>query len=184
MTELAEQAALQSALISGFDPRTNGSEAYDVHRKLMADILGCTTGALTHPLIINMDLCGHRMQPEYRRGIRAAEAEYLPDAKYVRHLLNLWWILVEWQVFKIRNAILEEREKFCWEQHDFLICLEPFADANGRTARIVYYMLATALKVPIHIISAEKAKMYNQHKRRYREENFAPRMRKHGYITS
>lgn len=181
---LAEKAALESALISGYDPRVNGDEAYRAHRRLMVDILGCTSGALTHPLIINMTLCGHHFEPKYRKGIRAAEAEYLPAARYAPRLLKLWWLKVESDVPTMSKASGTDKERFCWTQHDFLICLEPFADANGRTARIIYYMLATALGVPIHVISADKAKTYNRHKREYRESVFAPRMRAHGLIAA
>ena len=181
--QVAHEAALQSALISGFDPRVESDEKYQMHQSVMEQILACKTGALTHPLIINMTLCEHR-EPKYRRGIRAAEAGFLPDAKYVKRLLFIRWMLVERAVPQMRTENEEDREKFCWEQHDFFLCLEPFIRANSRTARIIYYMLATSLKVPVKVIRAEKAGIYYRNSEEYRKSIFAPDMRARGYIAS
>lgn len=183
MQTLADEAALQSALISGFDPRKRYDEKYDAHRQIIADILNCTTGALTHPIIINMTLCGDREDAKYRPGIRAAEAAYLPDAKYARHLFLCWWFFLQRELPLLQHKSEKEKEDWCWKQHDFLICLEPFKSANGRTARIVFYMLLTVLRLPVRIINAEKAVAYYAHKRDYREKEFAPLMREHGYMT-
>lgn len=180
---IADEAALQSALISGFDPRTYRDEQFDLHCRVLRDVLGCKTGALTHPIIINMTLCDHRERVHYRPGKRAAEAKYLPDSKYVRHLFLCWWLKIQRDIVHVRECSEEARHMWAWEQHDFLICLEPFKSANGRTARVVYYMLLTALKLPVHVISAEKAATYYEHKHNFRRKKFAPLMRAHGYIS-
>lgn len=179
---IAEEAARESALISGFDPQKH-DEQFNLHCRILRDILSCTTGALTHPLIINMDLCGHRERAQYRRGTRAAEAEYLPDARYVRTLLLMWWFGVQRDIVRVMRWDEERQRAWVWDQHDFIISLEPFKSANGRTARAVYYMLITALRLSPHIITAEKATVYYAHKREYREKTFAPLMRAHGYIS-
>lgn len=180
---LADEAAFQSALISGFNPRTYADAQFDLHCRILRDILGCITGALTHPLIINMELCGHRECVRYRLGTRAAEAGYLPDARFARHLFLIWWLKVQRDMARVRMLPEAEQRAWVWDQHDFLICLEPFKSANGRTARAVYYMLLTSLGLTPHVISAEKAKAYYMHKREYREKVFAPLMRAHGYIS-
>lgn len=183
LKQFAEEAALHSALISGFDPRKRSDSQFGVHCQILNAVLGCQTGALTHPVIINMELCGHRERVQYRPGKRAAEADFLPDAKYLRALLMCWWFKVQQEIPRIRTVPKEDQRVWVWDQHDFLICLEPFKSANGRTARVVYYMLLTALGLECQLISAQKAKTYYAHKRRFREEVFAPRMRNHGYIT-
>lgn len=182
MRTFAQEAALQSALISGFDPLRNQDEQFNVHYRVLRDILECVTGALTHPIIINMALSSAPHRVQYRPGKRAAEAEYLPESKYLRALLMYWWFRMQWEIQHVRRLSEEEQRTWVWDQHDFLICLEPFKSANGRTARIVYYMLLTALGLSPNLISAEKAKVYYAHKRKYREEVFAPLMRAHGYI--
>jgi len=182
MKTFAEEAALHSALISGFDPRKRIDSQFGVHCQILHAVLGCQTGVLTHPVIINMELCGHRERVQYRPGIKATEAEFLPDAKYLRSLLLCWWFKVQRDIARIRELPEVEQRVWVWEEHDFLICLEPFKSANGRVARVVYYMLTTALKLEPHLISAEKAATYNAHKSKYRREVFAPLMRSHGYI--
>ncbi len=179
----AENAALQSVLISGIDPRKNKDERFGMHCMLLQWILECKTGALIHPIITNMDLCGHRTAPQYRSGTRAAEATLMPNACYVRQLLKCWWFRIQCELPNVRTMDEGRQREWVWRQHDFLICLEPFESANGRTARAVYYMLSTALRHEIHIIGADKAAAYYAHKRDFRLNEFAPRMRERGYIS-
>ena len=183
LTALTDEALRNSALISGYDPPVNGDdEVYAMHRMLIRYVLSCTTGALTNPIVINMALCNDRPEARFRKGIRAGEVDLLPRARYVRWLFAIWWRGVETKLPAMREQPVEVREKYCWDQHDYLTSLEPFASANGRTARIVYYMLTTALKNPVRIIPASKAAAYNENHRSYREKVFAPLMRAHGYI--
>ena len=181
---LAEEAAIHNARMSGYDPLAlENQNRHSMQCGLITDVIGCETGALTNPLIINMALCGDRENVRFRSVIRAAEAAFLPQAKYVRRLFQVWWLTLESSVPQAKKKDREDRVAFCWKQHDFLVCLEPFAHANGSTARIMYYMLATALGLPHQVITSGKATIYFEHQRRYRETEFAPKMRALGYIS-
>lgn len=182
MDELIRRVACESALMSGLG--IDDEEDSDFHRlrELSKYVLQCTTGALTHPLILNMRLCGHRDAPRFRSAVRAGESMYMPRGNYVKPLLTTWWEAVEKEVPGLATESLERRDSYAWEQHDFLLCLQPFVDANSRTARLVYYMICKAAGAPIKVIESSKAAAYNAHKREYRENVFAPRLRAQGCI--
>lgn len=178
---LAHEATLNSAIISGAETDPE-QDSFKIHLDLMKSVFGCNTGALTHPLAFNSPLCGHPHLAKYRTGLRATVGGIIPEAKHVRPLLNVWWRMVRRTTPKKRTCSLEERAEYAWQMHDFFVSLEPFAEANARTGRLVYYMLLNALDLEIKIISAEKAKEYAENQRRYRSEVFTPFMRKRGML--
>lgn len=179
---LAREAARESSLISGQNPRAE-VENFELHAGLMDDVMGCEHGRLTHPLIFNMILCNSRMHTEYRKGIRASVRSIVPEALHVVSILTDWW--EKHDEASIEKMLVQpdvDRHVYAWEQHDFLMSLEPFADANGRTARLMYYNLLVALKVPIKVIYSDKAVEYSTNMRRYRETTFVPLMKECGFL--
>jgi hypothetical protein len=181
---MAREAAYQSALISGSDTGKAESEDFKNHVALMGYVLGSETKRITHPLVFNMALCGSKEHAQYRTSSRATVRTLVPEARFVKPLLKVWWWGIHERVERLKGAAAEVRERFAWEQHDFLVSLEPFADANARTARIEYYMFLVALDVPVKIIRSEKAIAYSERQRVYRRDVFAPRMRAAGYISA
>lgn len=178
---LAERATRNSALLSGAETGSE-SDRFKVHLDLMRSVLGCETGALTHPLIFNMALCDSKMNAEYRTAIRASLRGIVPEARHISAILKWWWKRANKDLPTVRSKPLEQREKYAWEQHDFLMSLEPFAEANDRTARLVYYMFTVAFELPVKIIKAKKAIAYGERQRDYRRDTFIPLMRKKGYL--
>lgn len=181
---LAREATYQSALISGSDIGNEDTDAFKLHLALMSGVLACQTKVLTHPLIFNMALCGSKESAKYRTSSRATTRLLIPEARFIRALMKVWWLGLPKRVGEIRTEPLEVRERFVWEQHDFLVSLEPFADANARTARLIYYMLLVALDMPIKIIHSDKAAAYSERQRLFRRDVFAPRMRAAGFIPA
>ncbi len=181
---LAYDAAYHSALISGSDVTDSEEGSFRILIDITTFVLGCETGMLTHPLIINMALCGHQDRVHYRKAIRASVRTLVPDAKHIETILKAWWDDVESTVPKLCNAAQDVCERYAWEQHDFLVSLEPFADANGRTARTLYYNLQVSLGATVKIISSEKANAYSARQREYRRDVFAPKMRARGFIAT
>lgn len=179
---MAFEAARNSALISGA-PSDPENDAFKLHLGLMQSVLGCETKMLSHPVIYNMPLTKAEQVADWRDGIRAAVHGILPEPKHVKKLLAIWWRIVKRDVPKMCDKSPEEREEFVWRQHDFFVSLEPFGEANGRTGRLIYYMLLVALDMPIKIISAEKAKEYGERQREYRRDVFVPLMRERGYLA-
>jgi len=178
---LAVDATRHSALISGADTDPQ-SESFKVHLDLMRSVLGCEKRILVHPLIFNSPLCGHPHEARYRRGLRASARGVIPDASKVRPILEGWWPL---QLQLVAGALEYEpdfRERIAWQIHDFFISLEPFAEANARTARLLFYSCLIALRLPVKLISIEKASEYAENQRRYRQQVFMPLMRSQGHL--
>lgn len=178
--EIADRATYESALLSG--SRLDG-EKFIAHRSVMRDVFQCQTGALTHPIIINMTLCTDR-SVRWRESMRAGDTSMVRP-RHVKWLFEVWWRGVQHDIERRAFETTESLEEYCWKQHDHFLSLSVFDDQNGRTARVIYYMLRKVLKLPFNeesIISSSKARTYNAHKRQYREEVFAPRMRSYGYI--
>ena len=179
--ELAMKATRQSALLSGAETDPE-SDKFKAHLDLMRSVLGCKTGVLTHPLIFNMALCDSKMNAEYRTAIRASLRGIVPEAAHISAILKWWWKSVNKDVSAIRGQRVEKREKYAWEQHDFLMSHEAFAEANDRTARLVYYMFVVSLGLRVKIIKANKAIAYGERQRDYRRDKFIPLMKKKRYL--
>lgn len=178
------EAALHSARISGYEPAGENDVTFSRHLAVIRDVLNCSTGNLTNPLILNMAICGDTHAVQWRHGIRAAAADYIPHYRYVGALLKSWQWTLEGSIRAAALMSEEDRKRYAWHFHDSLVCIEPFARGNGRTARAAYYMLMRRLNIAPQIIRAETAHTYYEHVRRYREERFAPTMRERGYMRA
>lgn len=179
--KLAQEAARQSSLISGveIDP---SSESFKIHVDLMRSVMGCEKGVLVHPVIFNSPLCGHPHEARYRTGLRAAVRGVIPEASKVKSILQEWWSVQQTMVREARDFPEDFRVNIAWQSHDFLISLEPFQEANARTARLMYYSYLVALNLPIKLITVEKAAEYAAHQREYRQKIFTPLMISKGQL--
>ena len=101
-------------------------------------------------------LCGYAGR--YRStGVWVAERKMpLPD--YVPALMDAWWRMVqEYLVLSAGRHVLEDAADFI---HARLLCIHPYADGNGRTARLVCNMLRVYHGLPWHIEYAEGRETY------------------------
>ena len=172
---LAEEAARHSSLIAGV-------VVDRVHVELMRNIMGCETRNVAHPVIFNSPLCGYPHQARYRTGLRAAALGIIPEAHKVKSIIDPWWE-VQVELIKESDAFPADfRERIAWQIHDFFLSLEPFAEANGRTARLLYFQCVIALDLPVKLITVEKAAEYADNQRRYRQNVFTPLMRSQGHL--
>ncbi len=181
----AVDLALDSARISGYEPGEGGDDILGMHCALMQIIVN-GPGKLIHPIVLNMELCGDR-SIKLRRGMPAGQHGQLPHGRYTHALLILWW----WHTQRMLRAFEESgshtpatRLRFCRVMHDHLYAIHPFTKANGRTARLVYYMLQRACGLDIHPIRYDDAEAYLAHCEKRTQETFVPAMRKHGYVAA
>lgn len=136
--------------------------------------------------MLNMELCGER-RIRLRRGMPAGQHGQLPDGKYTHALLTLWWWQTQRMVREFHSSALPTpatRLRFCRVMHDHLYALHPFPKANGRTARLAYYMLQRACRLDIDPIRYAQADAYLAHCMMRTRETFVPAMRAHGYIAT
>lgn len=179
--KLAVSAAEHSARISGADTSPK-SESFKIHLELMRSVMGCETRVLVHPVIFNSPLCGHPHEARYRTGLRASARGIIPAAPKVRPILDEWWKI---QLKLVAGALEYDedfRERIAWQIHDFFISLEPFAEANARTARLLFYSCLIALRLPVKLITMEKAAEYAENQRRFRQQVFMPLMLSQGHL--
>lgn len=82
----------------------------------------------------------------------------MPQPEYVHSLMDTWWHMVEeYLVLSAVEHVLEDAADFL---HARLLCIHPYADGNGRTARLVHNMLRLHHRLPWHIEYAEEKELY------------------------
>lgn len=178
---LADAAAYHSARISGASSDIH-SKAFQIHLELMRSVMGSETRRIVHPAIYNSPLCGHPHEIRYRAGIRASARGIIIESDRVQEVFQNWWKLQTQLVAESLSLPEDLRANIAWRIHDFLISLEPFADANARTARLVFYDSCIAMNLPVKLITIEKANEYAENQRRFRRTVFMPMMKRDGYL--
>lgn len=178
----ADELALDSARISGYEKNGGGEdEAFGRHQTLMRIVVE-GPGKLINPVILNMELCGDA-RFGLRRGMPGGQHGHLPEGRFTRALLKFWWWKVELLAGQFGPDAEEAKDRFCWMMHDLLLSIHPFTRGNGRTARLVFYMLQRAVDIPIRPIRYEKASEYLRHCEIHQTQVFVPMMRQYGFIT-
>lgn len=104
------------------------------------------------------------------------------ESDRVQEVFHNWWNLQTKLVAESDSLPEDLRTNIAWRIHDFLISLEPFADANARTARLVFYDCCIAMNLPVKLITIEKANEYAENQRRFRLSVFMPQMQRDGFL--
>lgn len=58
------------------------------------------------------------------------------------------------------QSLTERFEEAAHFLHDWLLCIHPYIDGNGRTARLVWNMLRLYKGLPWHIVEAKGRHLY------------------------
>ena len=147
--------------------------------RVLADTLFAKPTHFVDPRLINMTLLGHQ-EIEWREGTEWNQIGKVPDAEAVEWLLDVLVDLVDEGLLLLLKANADEKQKvdFCWLVHNELRCIQPFAMANGQTARYMLNHLRRLLGLAILGFDERDAGEYHQHLTEYRESVFLPRLRK------
>lgn len=82
-----------------------------------------------------------------------------PNPKKVPVMMDEWYSELNSEFTKISCGSDEKaKEKFCWKYHHWFLCIHPFVDGNGRTARLIYNNLRFMLGLRWEIIYFSKKK--------------------------
>ncbi len=137
-------------------------------------------GTLIHPCEIHKILAsglelGYNDSPA--GSLRSEEAyvgsRMLLPASQVPMMLGEWWHClksIDWP--KQSKADPADRESLAWKAHDHFVCIHPFDDGNGRTARLVLNMVRTKLDLPWHIVWNKDVSRYFDAIRSYEDNVF------------
>lgn len=137
-----------------------GNPLYDSH---FAAAQVAAKGGIVHPNELHKilaqgvyDLSDHAGQ--YRNiDIWVGERE-MPQWECVPELMDdLWRLVQEYSTLPASPDILDEAADLI---HVRLLCIHPYADGNGRTARLVHNMLRVHRGLPWHIEYAEEKELY------------------------
>lgn len=137
-----------------------GDPRYDSH---FAAAQLVAKGEIVHPNELHkilargvFDLSEHAGQ--YRKvDVWVGERE-MPQWECVPELMDdLWCLVKEHLVLSAEPHVLEDVADFL---HARLLCIHPYADGNGRTARLVHNMLRVHRGLLWHIEYAEEKELY------------------------
>jgi Fic family protein len=81
----------------------------------------------------------------------------VPRADVVPRLMDLWMTMVQSYYSSTHNS---ETEEMACVLHEWLLCIHPYVDGNGRTARLVWNMLRAAKGLPWYIQEARYKSAY------------------------
>ena len=142
-------------------------------------------GELMHPREIHRLLCrgthmerfGGRMRrcnlfvgsPRTVRGRRD-----MPIWQKVPELLEEWWNLLVYYDAEIKHAPKSKRIRMARRLHDIFLCIHPFEDGNGRTARLIFNMLRLRWNLGWYIVEDRRKHFYYWQIRRTEEGIFKP----------
>lgn len=144
------------------------------HRKAAGFVARAPREALLNPTKVHRLLfseLGSRAG-EYRvdRFVRVAE-KVMPHPRYVEDLMSQWVGVAEWMVS--RSSIRPKRA--CEDAivlHNMFLCIHPFEDGNGRTARLLYNAARLSLGVPWMVIYNGDYNVYMEQLERFEERDF------------
>lgn len=92
----------------------------------------------------------------------------MPCFQHVPMLMERWLSLV--QEYELADKKLDELARLL---HDWFVCIHPYVDGNGRTARLVWNMLRVSKNLPWHIESARTKYRYYEDIRNFEIHVFA-----------
>lgn len=89
-----------------------------------------------------------------------------PRWQNVSELMQDWPMLVQ----RFKSLMISENiDEMARIMHDWFLCVHPYADGNGRTARLTWNMLLVSKGLPWHIEPAETKHRYYGEIRRFQE---------------
>jgi hypothetical protein len=126
---------------------------------------------LTQVDILNAFICGVTSL-RWRKGTSTANRP-MPPAAEAEPLFRAWEQWVDSTIVSVASDRIEEQERFAWTVHDTLLCIRPFKDCNGRTARLALNDVRRQLNLPWLTILDSDARKYLEHLDRFRDREFS-----------
>ncbi len=128
-----------------------GSPLYDDHLAA-AQVAAC--GVVVHPnelhgLLTNRIPELRMFSGKYRTCDVYFGQNVMPRFEHVPKLMEQWLSLV--REYELSDKNFDELARLL---HDWLLCIHPYVDGNGRTARLVWNMLRVSKNLPWHIEEA------------------------------
>lgn len=92
---------------------------------------------------------------KYRTCAMLVLEKKMPQFKNVPMLMEHWWGMVE--EYQSSTKDFDESAQFL---HAWFLCIHPYVDGNGRTARLVWNMLRVNKGLPWQTIEAKNKRLY------------------------
>lgn len=113
---------------------------------------------LLDPLEIHRHLAkGTPMEPfggTYRTSGVAVGDKQMPHHAHLPMLMQQWFELVEYAC--AREESMRNKAKSAYILHDWFLCIHPFKDGNGRTARLVLNAIRIKMGLPWKIVLSDE----------------------------
>ena len=104
---------------------------------------------------------GSRPAPlQYRKcGMRVGDS-ICPRPELVPDMMNEWNQFIKNNFSYHTQSALDEQQEFVWKVHHWFLCIHPFEDGNGRTARLFLNQLRLAIGLPWYVVKFSEAYKY------------------------
>ena len=149
-------------LVSNFFERIvalPGDPLYDQH---LAAAKRAAQGGLLYPNVLHRILMKGVLPSNgrYRRlGVTVA-GSVCPDWQRVPELMVRWWNTVCKAIARREEFNEKEKIALAFSLHDWLLCIHPYEDGNGRTARLMLNVIRRELGLSWHIIHPDRRGEY------------------------
>lgn len=191
----AHEYARQSELMRGHSPPPLTTDddfqrldrryrRFKIHVSIAESCLTSGSKDVMHPSIINDELLSNT-ETEWRDGRIFAMRIIQPPGEYSERLTDFWLSLANAgrrQLLAEPKRPEEDRIAFAWMLHDLLICIQPFCNANERTARLMLQLVRHSLELPPIMLRAENMVFHDSRLDYFRWNLFLPLMRHYGYL--
>lgn len=138
---------------------------------------------IMHPMIANMPLCRHRLEPKWRNATYIGSNTGFPAARYVKRLTEMWRKIALLGARKLERATPEDRKVFSWALHDAFLSIQPFKDGNERTARVMFQLVRRELELPKVFFSRHSMIYHTSRVKAFRSGIFIPLMVERQYMS-
>lgn len=131
-------------------------------------------GICTHPNVLHAILLDGLLPApgSYRDNDVRVGHNPMPRQEMVPVLMEEWWHAVNEAPSILRSATEKERKNFIFLLHDSFLCIHPYRDGNGRTARLLLNVFGLRQRMPWHIVHASSREEYYRYIRYFEESYF------------
>ena len=102
---------------------------------------------------------------------------HCPAAAFVPHLMEQWHTACTRILRQPVPVSVVRRAHIAWALHHWFLCIHPFPDGNGRTARLLLNSVRLHLNLPWHIVHLAERDTYYDEIRKWQDAIFVPRLR-------